>query len=202
MGGKCANWKHHCFQASQLLYFRKSQRKRSPWELQCGEKGKCQAGIVPPGRGQKHIIWETDQGLAWSSAKLPDPSFSCACIAVGTVDNRHQRKTSQHPDSVPGPSPKCGSQQSLEAILAATWKLSHQAATSWVLPASTACLLLFLHLWCAPYAVYFRLIQKCLGCRQGCGREVKWRKHDRKATIIHYAQWTVMAPNPHLMLLT
>lgn len=145
---------------------------------------------------------ESWSGTCLEVQKLPDPTFSCACVAVGTVDNRHQRQTSQHPDSVPGPSPKCGSQQSLEAILATSWKSSQQAATSWVLPAYTACPLLCLHLWCAPYAEYFRLIQQSLGGSQSFGREAKWRKHDRKATTIHHAWWTVMALNAHLMLFT
>lgn len=101
---------------------------------------------------------ESWSGTCLQVQKLPDPTFGCARIAVGTADNGHQRQTSQHPDSVPGPSPKCGSQQSLEPILATSWKLSQQATTSWVLPACTACLLLFLHLWCAPYADYFRVL--------------------------------------------
>lgn len=143
---------------------------------------------------------ENWSGTCLEVQKLPDPTLGCACIAVGTVDNGHQRQTSQHPDSVPGPNPKCGSQQSLEAILATTWKLSQQAATSWELPSLYSTPATFFHLWCAPYAEYFRLIQQCLGCRQGFGREQKRRKHDRKAAIIHHAWWTVMAPNTHLML--
>lgn len=96
-------------------------------------------------------------GTCLEVGKLLDSTFCCVCLAVGTVSNRHQRKTSQHPDSVPGPSPKCGSQWSLEAILATSWKLSWQAATSWELPAYTACLSLFLlQLWHAPYAEYCR----------------------------------------------
>lgn len=155
-------------------------------------------------RQQKYNL-ENWSGTCLEVQKLPDPTFGCACIAVGTVDNGHQRQTSQHSDSVPGPSPKCGSQQSLEAILATTWKLSQQAATSWELPAYTACLLLFLHLWCAPYAEHSSLIQQRLGCwtcQQGFDREAKRKEHDRKATIIHHAWWTVMAPNSHLMLFT